>query len=45
MREVIAREAEKTSDPGTTVVLQHLLDVTAPKPEDTGAIPLFVEGV
>jgi len=45
MREVIAREAEKTSDPRTAIVLHHLLAATAPDPKERGEVPLFVEGV
>ena len=43
MREVIAKEVEKSSDPMTVANLQHLLAVTAPDPTERGEVPLFAE--
>ena len=45
MREVIAKEVEKSSDPMTVANLQHLLAATAPDPKERGEVPLFAEGV
>ena len=43
MREVIAKEAEKTSDPMTVANLQQLLAATTPDPTERGEVPLFAE--
>ena len=43
MREVIAKEVEKSSDPMTVANLQHLLTATAPDPTERGEVPLFTE--
>ena len=45
MRQGIALEIEKSSDPMTVENLQHLLAATAPDPKERGEVPLFVEGV
>ena len=43
MREVIANEVEKSSDPMTVVNLQHLLSAVTPDPTESGEVPLFAE--
>lgn len=43
MRQGIALEIEKSSDPMTVANLQHLLSAVTPDPTERGEVPLFTE--